>query len=178
MSKRVLVCGLIGLSVATLCWKIPRGKGIQWEGDFYWWPVRAAKDLCRRKTTILVCLRLFACAHPLPAAILALPFSVIPERLGLTKFIGLSSCLLAFALTKEGYWSLLSCCPSHSWEPSTQFSGRRCFWHPCICRFCFRSRLPSQTLVYQFFFQIRLADPSFIVPFSSSSVCCLIRCGP
>jgi hypothetical protein len=107
MNKRVLVCGLIGLCAASLCWYIPRGSGIQWEGDFYWWPVRAAKDLLQGRDPYSYPYDYLHVPYPLPAAIIALPFSVIPERLGSAIFIGLSSCLLAFALTKEGYCSLL-----------------------------------------------------------------------
>lgn len=107
MSKRTWVCVLIGLGTAALCWHIPRGAGIHWEGDFYWWPVRAAKDLLLGRDPYSYPYDYLHVPYPLTAAILALPFSVIPVRFGSALFIGLSSFLLAFALTKEGYWKLL-----------------------------------------------------------------------
>jgi hypothetical protein len=47
--------------------------------------------------------------YPLPAVLLVLPLTPLPDRFAMTVFVGLSACVLAYSLTKRGWEALLVC---------------------------------------------------------------------
>ena len=46
--------------------------------------------------------------YPLPAVLVALPFSFLPLRLARAAFMGVSTALLALGLTRRGWWPLIT----------------------------------------------------------------------
>lgn len=47
--------------------------------------------------------------YPLPAVLLLLPLTPLPDRIAMTVFMGLSACILAYNLTKHRWGDLLVC---------------------------------------------------------------------
>lgn len=97
---RVLVSCAIGVGAGFYCWLMLHHLQ-QGAGDFNWavWMVR---DLFCRKNPYDRPTQLY----PLPAALFALPIAWLPRTVAGGIFYGVSSGLMAFGLTRDGYHRL------------------------------------------------------------------------
>jgi hypothetical protein len=96
MTKRLRLSLEIGIVSAFLCWLAHRDGA----GDFGW-ALHAARDLVAGRDPYDRPYGREAIPYPLPAAILGLPFVLLPDEVAGAVFFGLSSGLLAYGLTKE-----------------------------------------------------------------------------
>jgi hypothetical protein len=101
MRMRIAVSSAIGLASGALCWFLMRHFH-QDAGDFRW-ALRLAQSLLARRNPYDTPLE----QYPLTTAIFALPFVPLQPELAAGLFWGISSCLLAFGLTRHGYTRLL-----------------------------------------------------------------------
>ena len=101
MRLRILISGLIGIASGTFCWYLLAHLH-QRAGDFNW-AIWAARDLLAHKNPYSEPMQLY----PLPAALFGLPFVWMRPSIAGGAFYGISSSLLAFGLTRYGYWRLL-----------------------------------------------------------------------
>jgi hypothetical protein len=101
MRLRVFISLTIGLATGVLCWSFLHHFH-QRAADFNW-AVWAAQDLLARRNPYDRVMQLY----PLPTAFYGLPFVRLPLELAGGLFFGLSSALMAFGLTREGYHRLL-----------------------------------------------------------------------
>jgi hypothetical protein len=104
MRLRLLVSAGIGLASTLLCWYLMRHFR-QGAADFDW-SLRAAQDLISGRDPYDHPF-LDSVPYPLPAAFVALPLIGLPRELAGALFFGISSGLLAFGLTRDGYTRLL-----------------------------------------------------------------------
>lgn len=100
MRMRLLIAALIGLAAGVLCWAILY-RNHQEAGDFRW-AIRQAQALLHRENPYTTPLQ----RYPLPAAFFALPFVRLPIEVAGGLFFGISSAILAFGLTRQGYTGL------------------------------------------------------------------------
>lgn len=105
MWRRISIATGIGIISSVLCWLLLSRFSVQ-ARDFDW-PLRAARDLLAGRDPYNYAFHEYAIPYPLPAALVALPFAWLPNQVAGALFIGLSSALLAFGLTKHGYARLL-----------------------------------------------------------------------
>jgi hypothetical protein len=98
---RILIATSIGLASGFLCWLLLTRLGLG-AADFTW-AIRAAQDLLARRNPYRSPLQLY----PLPAAIFGLPFVWMRPEIAAGIFYGVSSALLAFGLSRDGYHRLL-----------------------------------------------------------------------
>jgi hypothetical protein len=111
MVRRVIVAVVVGLLATALCfWQLWRND--LHAGDFSW-PLRAAEVLLAGQNPYTTSLEPLPYTphhsplwYPLPAVLVAIPFTLFPPPLAGGLFFGLGSGLLAFAVTKEGWWRL------------------------------------------------------------------------
>lgn len=104
MRQRILISVLIACGSGLYCY-IVATRFQQGAGDFTW-SYQAARSLIRGGNPY---------AHtspgtipyPLPAALLAIPFCALSATVAGAAFLGLSSGLLAYGVTRQGYWRLL-----------------------------------------------------------------------
>jgi hypothetical protein len=101
MWKRVLISALIAVASGGFCWFL-LARLNQDAADFRW-AIHAAQRMAQRQNPYDTPLE----QYPLTAAVFALPFVTMPMSLAAGVFFGISSGLLAFGLTKEGYRRLL-----------------------------------------------------------------------
>jgi hypothetical protein len=101
MRQRLTVSAAIGVASGILCWFLMRHFH-QDAADFRW-ALHLARQLLARKNPYDTPLE----QYPLTAAFFALPFLRFPPEIAAGVFWGLSSFLLAFALTRDGYRRLL-----------------------------------------------------------------------
>jgi len=107
--RRICIALLIGVLSAAACYahKSPVGHA----ADFMW-PYRAAQVLRDGDNPYRVALPDLPydpdapLYYPLPAVLVALPFSYLPPVVARSTFIGVSAALLAWALQREGRWRL------------------------------------------------------------------------
>jgi hypothetical protein len=72
------------------------------------WPFNAARDLLAQRDPYRHPVSSLLIPYPLTAAILVLPWALLPGNLGLIIFFGGASALLAYGLIRDGnYWRLL-----------------------------------------------------------------------
>jgi hypothetical protein len=100
MRKRIAVAAVVGLASGTFCWFLLKSLH-QHAGDFHW-ALHLAERLIARQNPYDTPLE----QYPLPAAFVALPFLRLPPEVAAGLFCGISSALLAFGLTREGYGRL------------------------------------------------------------------------
>ncbi|MFZ0760837.1 MAG: hypothetical protein WAM69_12890 [Candidatus Sulfotelmatobacter sp.] len=100
MRKRITVAAVVGLASGMFCWFLLKHLH-QNAGDFHW-ALHLAQRLIARQNPYDTPLE----QYPLPAAFVALPFLRIPPEIAAGLFYGISSALLAFGLTREGYGRL------------------------------------------------------------------------
>lgn len=101
MRLRILVSAAIGLASGSFCWFL-LARFHQQAGDFTW-AIKAARDLLAGRNPYETADQLY----PLTAAVFGLPFLKIPLEVAGGIFYGISSGLLAFGLSKNGYSRLL-----------------------------------------------------------------------
>ena len=108
MRHRVILALAIGIISALICW-LRLAEREQLAADFTW-PWRAAQLLLQGENPYTAIQPSGEYPfqtyfyYPLPAALVALPFAGLPPYLAGALFFGLSSGLLAFAVSKDG-WS-------------------------------------------------------------------------
>ena len=102
LNRRVRISIEIGIVSGVLCWLGHRGGA----GDFAW-AFHAANDLLAGRDPYNRPFGREAIPYPLPAAMLAVPFSLLPLEVAGALFFGLSSAVLAYALSKDGNKPLL-----------------------------------------------------------------------
>ena len=98
---RMLVSSGLGIVAGVFCWYWMRYFHLG-AGDFTW-AIRAANDLLARRNPYAVPDQLY----PLPAALFGLPFIRVRPEIAAGMFYGLSSALLAYSMTQQGYHRLL-----------------------------------------------------------------------
>ncbi len=101
MRARLLTAVAIGLASGTFCWFLLLHFH-QGAADFGW-ALRAAQYLLAKKNPYDTPLE----QYPLTAAVFALPFIWLRPEVAAGAFYGISSALLAFALTRHGFHRLL-----------------------------------------------------------------------
>jgi hypothetical protein len=78
-------------------------------GDFAYWPLRAARDILTGINPYSYQVEDWEVSYPLTAALIAIPFAPFRDDIAGAIFIGLSSAIMALALTKDGqYWRLFT----------------------------------------------------------------------
>jgi len=100
MRKRITVAAVVGLASGTFCWFLLKHLH-QNAGDFRW-ALHLAERLVARQNPYDTPLE----QYPLPAAFPALPLIGMAPEIAAGIFCGISSALLAFGLTREGYGRL------------------------------------------------------------------------
>src|SRR5512135_410297 len=104
MCRRLAVSLAIGISSGTLCWAIMRNLGL---GACDFTPaLREAQQMLAGGNPFIFATRHYP-AYPLPAAMVGLPFLWLKTEIAAGAFFGVSSAVLAFGLTREGYTRLL-----------------------------------------------------------------------
>jgi hypothetical protein len=98
---RLLVSSGFGIFAGVSCWFWMRHFHLG-AADFTW-AMRAASDLLARRNPYATPSQLY----PLPAALFGLPFIGLRPEIAAGVFYGLSSALLAFGVTRQGYHQLL-----------------------------------------------------------------------
>src|SRR5580700_8876166 len=97
---RIFISGAIGLASGAFCWFL-MVHFHQDAADFRW-AIRAAQDLLAHRNPYAT----FQ-LYPLTAAIFGLPFVWVRPEIAAGIFYGVSSGLMAFGLTHQGYHRLL-----------------------------------------------------------------------
>jgi hypothetical protein len=100
MRKRITLAAVVGLASGTFCWFLLKHLH-QNAGDFRW-ALHLAQRLIARQNPYDTPLE----QYPLPAAFVALPFVRVTPEIAGGIFYGISSALLAFGITREGYGRL------------------------------------------------------------------------
>ncbi len=98
---RILIAASIGLASGFFCWLLL--THFQLGAADFTWAIRAAQDLLAHRNPYSTPLQLY----PLPVAIFGLPFVWMRPEIAAGVFYGISSALLAFGLSREGYHRLL-----------------------------------------------------------------------
>jgi hypothetical protein len=101
MPRRIAVSVAIGLASGLFCWYL-LDRFDQGAADFQW-AIRGAQHLLARRNPYDTPLE----QYPMTAALFALPFTRISGEIAAGIFFGISSGLLAFGLTRQGYTRLL-----------------------------------------------------------------------
>lgn len=101
MRRRITVSAAIGLGTGAFCWFLMTRLN-QGAADFHW-ALHLAQRLLARQNPYDTSFE----QYPLPAGLFALPFVRFQPEVAAGIFWGLSSFLLAFGLTREGYTRLL-----------------------------------------------------------------------
>ena len=101
MRSRILIAVAIGTGTGVLCWAL-LARHQQGAGDFNW-AIWAARDLLAHRNPYDREMQLY----PLTAAIFGLPFVWMRPEVAGGLFYGLSSALMAFGLSRDGYHRLL-----------------------------------------------------------------------
>ena len=107
---RVFVSIAIGLVSGVCCFLLLRFYGSA-AGDFLW-AYSAAHDLLNGRDPYRHPVSALWTPYPLPAALVALPFTVFSPEVAGATFLGLGSALMIFGLTRRGFlplFVLLSC---------------------------------------------------------------------
>ena len=98
---RFVISALFGIGAGMFCWLLLR-RWQQGAGDFSW-AIRAAQDLLAHRNPY----QRTSQFYPLPAALFGLPFVKSSPDLAGAIFYGVSTALLAFGITRDGYRYLL-----------------------------------------------------------------------
>ena len=101
MQRRIAVSAAIGIASGALCWFLMRHLH-QGAADFGW-ALHLAQGMLARQNPYDTAFE----QYPLTTGLFALPFVRLPPEIAAAVFWGLSSSLLAFGLTREGYTRLL-----------------------------------------------------------------------
>src|SRR5262245_18355848 len=100
---RLRVGTAIGIEMTSgfFCWYVLY-RFHQGAADFQW-AIRAARYLLARENPYNTPLE----QYPMTAALFGLPFVRMIPEVAAAAFFGISSALLAFGVTREGFWRLL-----------------------------------------------------------------------
>jgi len=101
LRPRIVISAAIGLASGVYCWFVLKRFQIG-AGDFTW-AVWAAQDLLAHRNPYARTGQLY----PLPAAIFGLPFAWMRLEVAGGAFYGISSAIVAFGLSRNGYHRLL-----------------------------------------------------------------------
>lgn len=101
MRLRILISVAIGLASGLFCWFL-LAHFHQGAADFGW-AIHAAQRVLAGQNPYDTPLE----QYPLTAAVFALPFVTLRPEVAAAAFYGISSALLAFGLTRDGYYRLL-----------------------------------------------------------------------
>jgi hypothetical protein len=101
MRWRIAVSAAIGIATGTFCWFLM--KHLHQDAADFRWALHLAHQLLARQNPYDTPLE----QYPVTAAVFALPFLRMPPEVAAGIFWGLSSSLLAFGLTRQGYTRLL-----------------------------------------------------------------------
>ncbi|MDP9158842.1 MAG: hypothetical protein M3O09_01250 [Acidobacteriota bacterium] len=101
MRLRIFVSVVIAVASGTFCWFL-LSRLHQGAADFTW-AVRAAQSLLAQKNPYDTPLE----QYPLTAALFGLPFVRMPPEIAAAAFYGIGSGLMAFGLSRHGYFRLL-----------------------------------------------------------------------
>ena len=101
MRLRILISGLIGTASGLFCWYLMAHLRLGL-ADFGW-AVRGAQTMLEHKNPYDAPGQLY----PLPAIFFGFPFVYLRQEVASGIFFGISSGLMAFALTREGYHRVL-----------------------------------------------------------------------
>jgi hypothetical protein len=101
MRRRVAVTAAIGLASGVFCWFLM--KHFHQRAADFGWALHLAQRLLARQNPYDTPLE----QYPLTAVPFALPFLRLPPEVAAGLFWGISSSLLAFGITKNGYSRLL-----------------------------------------------------------------------
>jgi hypothetical protein len=104
MRMRVAISGLLALAGGLFCWFL-LNHFHQGAGDFGW-SIHEARDLLAGRNPYDN-IGPGAIPYPMTAVIFALPFVSLPPSIAAGLFFGISTGLLAFGLTRDGYLKLL-----------------------------------------------------------------------
>ena len=102
-SKQLIISTIVGVTSGILCWLFLHQ--FQLGGADFNWSYHAARDLLSGKDPY-VHTPPGTIPYPLPAALLALPFTGVRVEIAAALFFGLSSALLALGLAREDPWRL------------------------------------------------------------------------
>lgn len=106
LNRRLIMAALVGALGVGLCWfynPAPERALVDLS-----WSFNAARDLLAGRDPYRHPPHVNLIPYPLPAALVVLPFALLPGGLGIFLLFGLSSALLAFALLREGQiWRLM-----------------------------------------------------------------------
>lgn len=110
-STRVLISITVGLISGICCFLLLRVIGSA-AGDFTW-AYNAALDLINGRDPYRHEFSRRWTPYPLPTALVALPFTILSPEVAGATFLGLSSALMIYGLTRKGFFPLLvlACCP-------------------------------------------------------------------
>ena len=101
MRLRILIATAIGLASGFFCWLLL--TRLQLGAADFTWAIHAAQDLLAHRNPYSSPLQLY----PLPAALFGLPFVSTQPEIAAGIFYGVSSGLLAFGVSRDGYYRLL-----------------------------------------------------------------------
>jgi hypothetical protein len=101
MRARIIVSTAIGCMSGVFCWFLM--KRLHQDAADFRWALYLAHHLLARQNPYDTPFE----QYPLPAGLFALPFVSLPPELAAAIFWGISSSLLAFGLTRDGYTRLL-----------------------------------------------------------------------
>src|SRR5271165_4004046 len=100
MRWRILISSLVGIISGSFCFFLMKTLH-QGSGDFHW-AIHLAQQFLAHQNPYDTPLE----QYPFPAALFGLPFVRVRPEIAASIFYGLSSALLAFGLTREGYQRL------------------------------------------------------------------------
>jgi len=118
--RRIFVSIAIGLASATLCWLAVTAHGesvtafgLRFLGADFGWSYNAAHEFMSGLDPYRHPPAIEYGPYPFPAVLFAIPFLVFTPTFASALFFGLSSALMAYGVTKEGWTNLLvfTCCP-------------------------------------------------------------------
>lgn len=105
-SRRILVALLLSFGSGLMCFHYQRTLGWTSGGDFGS-ELRSVAPLLAGDNPYHTLADTWPLFYPLPTLLLAAPFAVFPLDSAAALFYGLSSGLLAYALTRDSWWQLL-----------------------------------------------------------------------
>ncbi len=102
-SRHLIISSVVGVTSGILCWLFLHQFHLG--GADFNWPYRAARDLLTGNDPYLHTPS-GTIPYPLPAALLALPFTGVAPEVAGALFFGLSSAVLALGLSRQDPWRL------------------------------------------------------------------------
>jgi hypothetical protein len=128
---RVLIATAVAMAAALVALNVLRASADQRNASDFTWYWRAGQALLHGQSPYKVINAVGpypyseGFLYPLPAALIAAPFALLPLRIAMIAFCAALAGMLAFVLTRDGYWRLpllmsfpmLWCAQSGQWTP-------------------------------------------------------------